>query len=96
MKRVPVDSSMIAWAAYDKKEKVLEVEFINTGNIYQYFEVPYKEYKGLMEASSKGSYMRDCIIDCYGYAKVKRSRYRPVIEEEEQTIDVFCRHVLHL
>jgi hypothetical protein len=90
MKRIPVDSSMIAWVAYDKKEKLLEVEFINTGNIYQYFDVPAKEYKGLMEASSKGSYMRDCIIDCYDYTKVKKSRYRQETEAEEQTIEDFA------
>jgi hypothetical protein len=58
MKRIPVDSSMIAWVAYDQKEKTLEVEFINTGHIYQYFNVPSKVHIGLMEASSKGRHAR--------------------------------------
>lgn len=89
MKRIAVDSSMITSVGYDKQEKTLEVEFVNTGYVYQYYEVPNKVYKGLIEASSKGSYMRDYIIDCYGYAKVKRSRYREE-EEKQQSIEDFA------
>ena len=71
-----VDSSMIDLVGYDEKEKVLEVRFINSGLTYRYFDVPKKEYQGLMKASSKGSYMRGRIIDCYDYAKVKGGRRR--------------------
>lgn len=71
-----VDSSMIDLVGYDEKEKVLEVRFINTGLTYRYFNVPKKEYEGLMKASSKGQYMRGCIIDFYDYAKVGRGGRR--------------------
>jgi hypothetical protein len=69
-----VDSSMIDLVGYDEKEKVLEVRFINTGLTYRYFNVPMETYEGLMKASSKGSYMRGCIIDFYDYAKAKGGR----------------------
>lgn len=71
-----VDSSMLDLVGYDARTKVLEVRFINSGQTYRYFNVPKKEYKGLMEASSKGSYMRDNIIDFYDCAKVGGGRRR--------------------
>lgn len=71
-----VDSSMIDLVGYDAKTKVLEVRFINSGLTYRYFDVPKKEYKGLMEASSKGRYMLDNIIDCYPFAKAGGGRRR--------------------
>ena len=71
-----VDSSMIDLVGYDEKAKVLEVRFISSGMSYRYFDVPKKEYQGLMKAPSKGSYMRNNIIDFYDYAKVKGSRRR--------------------
>ncbi len=71
-----VDSSMIDLVGYEAREKVLEVRFINSGQTYQYFDVPQKVYKGLLEAPSKGSYMRDYIIDCYDYVQLKGRRKR--------------------
>ncbi len=73
MKRIPVNSSMIASVGYDRQERVLEVEF-NTGNVYEYYDVPYREYLNLMKDESKGSYMKTFIIDQYGYGQVSRSR----------------------
>lgn len=69
-----VDSSMINLVGYDEKTKVLEVRFVNFGQKYRYFNVPKKEYKGLMKATSKGTYMRNNIIDRYDYAKVEGGR----------------------
>lgn len=60
-----VDSSMIDLVGYDAAEKILEVRFVNSGKTYQYFDVPKKVYKGLLEAPSKGRYMSDYVIDCY-------------------------------
>ena len=74
MQYTQVDSSMIDLVGYDADTEILEVRFINTGLTYEYYDVPKKIYKQLMESSSKGSYMRDCIIDCYDYDKVKGGR----------------------
>jgi hypothetical protein len=76
MKRTPVNSSMIASVGYDRQERILEVEFVNTGHVYEYYDVPYREYLNLMKDESKGSYMKTFIIDQYGYSRVSRSRHK--------------------
>jgi hypothetical protein len=70
-----VESSMISAVGYDQESQTLHVVF-NSGTLYSYFEVPPEIYAELMEADSKGSYMRNCVIDCYGYAKGKRRSRR--------------------
>jgi len=64
MNLVKTDSSMIYAVGYDEQAQILEVVFKRTG-VYRYRNVPKKVYQELMAASSKGSYMRDMIIDVY-------------------------------
>ena len=74
---------MIHAVGYDRKTRLLEVVF-NTGRTYCYENVPPAEYKGLMEAKSKGRYMQDNILDVYFYYQLKRGQYiriRRVIKE---------------
>jgi hypothetical protein len=59
-----VDSSMVHAVGYDRKTKTLKVIF-RSGKIWEYEGVPLKEYQALMKSGSIGSYMRECIIDCY-------------------------------
>jgi hypothetical protein len=73
MKLTTVESSMIHAVGYDAKTRTLEVVF-NSGKTYQYYDVPQGEYDGLLAASSKGSYMRACIIDVYECALLRRRR----------------------
>ena len=68
------DSSMISAFGYDEAEQILEVAFHSTG-VYRYYDVPRKVFEGLRDASSKGSYIRNVIIDMYPYEK-KRGRSR--------------------
>jgi hypothetical protein len=68
------DSSMISAFGYNEAEQILEVAFHRTG-VYRYYDVPKRVFEGLRDASSKGSYMRDMIIDMYDYEK-KRGRSR--------------------
>lgn len=68
------DSSMISAFGYDETEQILEVAFHNTG-VYRYYDVPKNVFEGLRNASSKGSYIRNMIIDMYPYEK-KRGRSR--------------------
>jgi hypothetical protein len=63
-----VDSSMIAAFKYDEKAKTLAVMFNKTG-LYTYYDVPANVVQGLRESDSKGSYMKDMIIDMYRYTK---------------------------
>jgi len=74
-KLIPVESSMIHAVGYDRKGRILEVIF-NSGQIYCYEEVPPKVYKGLMEARSKGQYMRAEIIDMYPEYRLSRRKRR--------------------
>jgi len=68
IKLIRVESSMIYAYGYDKTTETLEVVFNRTG-VYRYRNVPKEVYKELTAASSKGSYMKDCIIDCYPYER---------------------------
>ena len=73
MKLITVESSMIHAVGYDAETQTLEVVF-NSGGIYHYEDVPPEEYEGLMDAESKGRYMRANIIDVYPYYQVSRRR----------------------
>lgn len=74
-KLITVESSMIHAVGYDRKTRTLEVVF-NSGSIWHYEDVPPAVYKGLMEADSKGRYMRSEIIGMYHEYQLSRSRRR--------------------
>ena len=73
MKLTTVESSMIHAVGYDRKSRTLEVIF-NSGRTYCYEGVPASEYKGLMDAKSKGQYMRYNVIDIYPCYQLRGSR----------------------
>jgi hypothetical protein len=66
---IPVSSSNLASVGYDSETQTLRVEF-NSGGIYEYYNVPEAEYQGLMNASSKGSYLHQNIRDRYRFTKI--------------------------
>lgn len=66
----PVESSMLAAIGYDPDLKALVVLY-NSGKAYQYQGVPEDVFQGLINASSKGRYMLDHVIDHYQYAVFK-------------------------
>jgi len=57
MQRVPVESSSIASIGYAPQERVLELEFRQSGEVYLYFDVPAEEYTAFLAADSKGTYV---------------------------------------
>lgn len=65
---IEVSSSMIRAVDYDAKAKILYVLF-RSGDLYEYYEVEPSIFQELLNAPSKGSYMRKHIVDCYKYAK---------------------------
>jgi ATP-dependent DNA helicase RecG len=69
IKRISVASSNIASVGYDKEAQILEVEF-HHGAVYQYFDVPEKKYKELINNSAIGSYFMDEIKDVFEYQKI--------------------------
>jgi len=67
--RIPVESSNITSIGYDEDSGTLEVEF-HGGAVYQYFDVPFAVYDGLMEADSQGKYLAQHIKGQYRYVRV--------------------------
>ena len=57
MKREPIESDVIASIGYDPVWKVLEIEFRQTRDIYDYFDVPPAEHTAFLAAESKGAYL---------------------------------------
>lgn len=72
MRRQPVDSSNIASIGYDERSQTLEVEFKN-GTTYQYFDVPERTARELIDNPSGGShgkYLNEYIKGNYRYSRV--------------------------
>lgn len=61
-----VESDVIHAIGYDDDVHVLEIIF-NSGQIYQYRNVPREVYEELMRAESKGNYFQNNIRDEFEY-----------------------------
>jgi len=66
MKLETVESDVIHAVGYDAQVQVLEIIF-NSGQIYQYRNVPQAVYEQLMAAESKGNYFQNNIRDEFEY-----------------------------
>ncbi len=75
MERLPVDSTSIATIGYDPELRILELEFRQTGEVYQYFDVPPQEYGAFLQAESKGTHLNQ---------QFKRRGYRYVRVKAQQ------------
>lgn len=69
MNRILVNSSNISSIGYELQTNVLEVEF-TSGDVYQYFDIPYHLYENFLQASSHGDFLNDHIRYNYRYQKV--------------------------
>ena len=76
MRRIPVESRTIVSIGYASEERVLELEFRQSGEIYQYFDVPLAEYTAFLAADSKGTYLN-------GHFKLRHYRYRCILPATE-------------
>ena len=83
MKLETVESDVIHAIGYDDEINVLEIIF-NSGQIYQYRNVPPAVFQEFMRAESKGSYFHDNIRDEFEYwqwdvpmAKFVRAQQQP-------------------
>ncbi len=70
MDRLLVNSSNIVSVGYDASAQILEVEF-QSGNVYQYLNVPEGIYQGLMTSASKGEYFHDNILKEFDYQEAE-------------------------
>ena len=69
MDRESVKSGVLKLVDYDKNKKVLEAELVNK-SVYQYYKVPFSEYRNLMKSSSSGKYYNKHIKK-YSYKKLR-------------------------
>jgi hypothetical protein len=75
MQRISVDSSSIATIGYDPEQRIMELEFRQTREVYQYFDVPPEEHEAFMQAESKGTYLnKEFKLRGYRYARVEVQR----------------------
>ena len=70
MQRVPVESSSIASIGYAPQRRVRELEFRQSGEVYQYFDVPAEEYAAFLGADSKGTYLNQ-VFKLRGYRYIR-------------------------
>ncbi len=75
LQREPVDSSVIASMGYALATRILELEFRETSEIYDYFDVPPEEYAAFRGAESKGTYLNHVFkLRGYRYIRVTDSK----------------------
>ena len=69
MRREPVESEAMLGVGYDDRRRVLEIEFADHG-VYDYFDVPPRVHRGLVQAESHGRYFAEHVRDRYAYERV--------------------------
>jgi hypothetical protein len=67
--RRPIESSVLAEVGYDQKRRILEVKLVS-GAIYQYLDVPAREFMALLAAESAGRYYNTTIKPAYDYRQL--------------------------
>jgi hypothetical protein len=65
--RRPVESTLIRSVGYDLDNSILEVEFVEGGRVYTYYDVPLSVFSELLDAESIGGYFNESIRDLYSY-----------------------------
>lgn len=69
-KEIRVFSSNIKTAAYNSRDKVLVLTFVNRPSwTYLYYHVSPKVWTGFVRAESKGKYFTDYIKDQYQFSR---------------------------
>lgn len=64
---LPMVSSMLSAAGYRRDSQELICEFVKTGRVYTYVGVPEDVWRGLVDAGSKGQFMRSNVIPVYPF-----------------------------
>ena len=73
MQREAVESTTMKSVGYESKRQILEIEF-QSGEVYQYLDVPKMVHQGLLRAGSKGKYFNGEIRDDYAFVRVGAKR----------------------
>jgi hypothetical protein len=97
MERTQIKSSQIAsigWehSAHDIDVGTLEVSF-TSGATYSYKNVPYNEYRGFLNAESKGTHFAKFIRPCYEFERVHADGCGKYLECTVANCDCFCHAI---
>lgn len=74
LNRIPIDSSMIEAAAYDKNSETLYLQFVNTGKVFAYKGVSEVTFQELLNSDSVGRFVRSEIKGLYPEYQVRSGR----------------------
>lgn len=69
MERTSVNAGDLSSVGYDADTQTLEIEF-RDGDIYQYHNVPFDIYNGLLHATSHEDYFQASVKNSYSSTKV--------------------------
>jgi len=64
-----VQSTNVECVGYDPEFMELHVRFLNSPVTYVYLNVPQQVFDEMMAASSKGSYLSQCVKEVYPFEK---------------------------
>lgn len=70
---VPLESDMLAAAAYDAEKQTLCLRF-RTGDVYRYFDFPAPDYQSFLGAESKGRFFLANIRNQFRYERLAKLR----------------------
>jgi hypothetical protein len=69
---LPLESKMLASAAYDAEKRILYLRFRKTGDVYRYLEFPATEYQAFLDAESRGRFFLAHIRDHFPYQRLAK------------------------
>jgi hypothetical protein len=69
----PLESTLLAWSAYDAGKHTLYLHF-RSGEVYRYFEFPEMQYQDLLNAESHGRYFLSHIRNQFRYERLANPR----------------------
>jgi len=67
----PFESKLLASSAYDAGKHTLYLRF-RSGEVYRYFEFPEEQYKGFLDAESRGRYFLSHIRNQFRYERLAK------------------------
>lgn len=67
----PLESKMLASAAYDADKRILYLRF-RSGDVYRYFEFQSAEYQAFLDAESRGRFFLAHIRDHFRYERMAK------------------------
>ncbi|AYL97191.1 KTSC domain-containing protein [Mucilaginibacter celer] len=75
MQRQRVQSSALSSVGYDPESRILELEFKESGDVWQYFGFPLATYKRFIESASLGHFFSKSIKGRYPELKVHYAHF---------------------